>query len=42
MHFVFLRMTMGISEKKIQVNNENKTQKLLKIEDDDVLRCLEF
>lgn len=42
MHFVFPRLTMGISEKKIQVNSGDKTQKLLNIEDDYVLGSLEF
>lgn len=43
MHFVFLRLTTGISEKKTEVNSGNKAQKLLKIEDDDVLmRSLKF
>lgn len=42
MPFVFLRLTVGISEKKIQVNHGNKTHKLLKTEDDGVLRSLEF
>lgn len=42
MHFVFLRLTTGRSEKKTEVNSGNKTQKLLKIEDDDVLGSLKF
>lgn len=42
MHFVFPRLTMGISEKEIQVNSGDKTQKLLNIEDDYVLGSLEF
>lgn len=42
MHFVFLRLTTEISEKKTQVNCGNKTEKLLKIEDNDVLRSLKF
>lgn len=43
MHFVFLRLTTGISgKKKTQVNSGNKTQKLLKIEDNDVLSSLKF
>lgn len=37
MHFGFSRLTTGISEKKTEVNSGNKTQKLLKTEDDDVL-----
>lgn len=42
MHFVILRLTMGMSEEKTEVNSGNKTQKLLKIEDDSVLRSLKF
>lgn len=42
MHFVFLRLTMGMSEEKIEVNSGNKTQKLLKTEGDDILPSLEF
>lgn len=33
---------MGISQKKIEVNSGNETQKLLKTEDDDILPSLEF